>query len=116
MPVYDEFVQLMEKANPGLAGKLPSGKDTALKTLGVKGLIRSTRQIFVNDPLLADKMLTELEHSKTDVIRCEKISFAQIPHKIVLRSEQTVHQLLRPAPHGYHHPVLPGAAARRRYG
>ena len=65
MPVYDEFVQLMEKANSGLAGKLPSGKNTALQTLGVKGLIRNTRQIFENEPMLAEKMLVELEHSRT---------------------------------------------------
>jgi serine phosphatase RsbU (regulator of sigma subunit)/CHASE2 domain-containing sensor protein len=66
MPIYDEFVQLMEQANPGLAGKLPAEKDTALATLGVKGLIRNTRQIFVNEPMLAEKMLAELERSKTE--------------------------------------------------
>jgi hypothetical protein len=48
---------LMEKANSGLAGKLPSGEDAALETIGVKGLIRNTRQIFKNEPLLAEKML-----------------------------------------------------------
>ena len=66
MPVYDAFVRLMEKANPGLAGKLPAGKNTALDTLGVKELIRNTRQIFVNNSMLADKMLLELERSKIE--------------------------------------------------
>jgi len=66
MTVYDAFVRLMEKVSPGLAGKLPAKQDAALETLGVKELIRSTRQIFVNHPMLADKMLLELERSKTE--------------------------------------------------
>ena len=72
MPVYDDFVQLMEKANPGLAGKLPSKGDAALETLGVKGLIGTTRQIFVNDPSLADKMILALNQSKTDASDAKK--------------------------------------------
>jgi len=72
MPVYDDFVQLMEKANPGLAGKLPSKGDAALETLGVKGLIGTTRQVFVNDPSLADKMILALNQSKTDASDAKK--------------------------------------------
>jgi len=72
MPVYDDFVQLMDKANPNLAGKLPSNGDAALNTLGVKGLIGTTRQIFVNDPSLADKMIIALNQSKADASDAKK--------------------------------------------
>ena len=72
MPVYGDFVQLMDKANPNLAGKLPSKGDAALNTLGVKAVIRTTRQIFVNDPTLADKMIIALNQSKADTSDAKK--------------------------------------------
>jgi serine phosphatase RsbU (regulator of sigma subunit)/CHASE2 domain-containing sensor protein len=65
MKVYDEFVRLLEKVSPSQAGKLPPDRDTAIRTMGVKKLIRETRGIFEAAPLLAQRMLEELERSET---------------------------------------------------
>ncbi len=65
MNVYDEFIRLLEKVSPGHAGKLPPDRDTAIKTIGVKKLIRETREIFEAEPPLAQRMLEELESSET---------------------------------------------------
>ncbi len=73
MPVYEDFVRLMKTVSPDSAAKMPSDKDTALKTLGVKGLIRKTREIFQSRPELAEKMLAELERSKIDASDVKKV-------------------------------------------
>jgi len=63
LQVYKEFVHLLDKVSPNHAGTLPRDADTAMKTRGVVGVIRDIRDIFESDPLLADRMLTELERS-----------------------------------------------------
>jgi serine phosphatase RsbU (regulator of sigma subunit) len=63
-PVYEEFIRLLEKVGPNQAGKLPGDIKTAIKTRGVKLLIRDIREIFESDPLLVEKMLEELAQSE----------------------------------------------------
>ena len=63
--IYEKFIHLLEKASPGLSGKFPHDSDTAMRNGDVKGLIRDIREIFVRDPSVAERMLTELESLKT---------------------------------------------------
>ncbi|HSL98901.1 MAG TPA: adenylate/guanylate cyclase domain-containing protein [Candidatus Limnocylindria bacterium] len=65
MDAYGEFVRLLERASPDQAGKLPADRATAIKTLGVKGLIWKIRGIFEGDPALADRMQKELAGEQT---------------------------------------------------
>ena len=64
MQVYKEFIHLLEKVSPNQTAKLPGDSDTAIKTRGVKRLIRDIREIFESEPLIAEKMLEELKHSE----------------------------------------------------
>jgi len=63
LQAYEKFIQLLEKVSPNQAGKLPRDNDTAMKTRGVKRLIGDIREIFESEPLIAERMLEELEHS-----------------------------------------------------
>ena len=65
--IYDEFIRLLEKVSPKQAGKLVRDVDTAITARGVVRLIRDIRQIFENDPLIAGKMLEELERGNPDI-------------------------------------------------
>ena len=65
LPVYKDFISLLEKASPNQAGKLPRDADEAIKTRNIKGLIRQVREVFENEPLLGEWMLKELENSNS---------------------------------------------------
>ncbi|GAG02607.1 unnamed protein product, partial [marine sediment metagenome] len=54
-------IRLLEKVSPNQAGKLPRDSDIAIKTRGVKRLIGDIREIFESEPLIAERMLEELE-------------------------------------------------------
>ncbi len=60
LPLYEEFVGLLEKVSPGQAAKLPPDSAGAIQTRGLKRLIRDIRGIFENDPLVAEQMLQAL--------------------------------------------------------
>jgi CHASE2 domain-containing sensor protein len=62
---YKEFIHLLKKASPDHAGNLPDDSHTAMQTRGVKGLIADIREIFENQPLIEERMLQALEHSKS---------------------------------------------------
>ncbi len=62
--IYDKFIHLLEKVSPNQAAKLPRNSDTAIKTRGIKRLIRDIREVFESEPLIAERMLEELAHSK----------------------------------------------------
>jgi serine phosphatase RsbU (regulator of sigma subunit) len=64
LPLYEEFVGLLKKVSPQQAAKLPPDTD-AIKTKGVKRLIRDIRGIFEGDPLIAQNMLQALDASET---------------------------------------------------
>jgi adenylate cyclase len=63
LPVYGEFVHLLEKVGPDQAGKLPRDPATAIRAKGAVKFIRDIRAIFESDPLIAEKMIEALEHS-----------------------------------------------------
>jgi serine phosphatase RsbU (regulator of sigma subunit)/CHASE2 domain-containing sensor protein len=60
LPLYEQFMGLLEKVSPEQAAKLPPDSTTAIKTRGVKRLIRDIRAIFEGNPLIAEKMLQAL--------------------------------------------------------
>ncbi|MBT8363104.1 MAG: CHASE2 domain-containing protein, partial [Deltaproteobacteria bacterium] len=62
LPLYAEFLSLLEKVSPQQAANLPPDSDNAIKTKGLKRLIRDIREIFASEPLIAEAMLEELEH------------------------------------------------------
>ena len=64
VPLYEEFVRLLEKVSPPQAAKLLPDSATALQTKGIKRLIRDIRGIFEGDPLMAEKMLQALASSE----------------------------------------------------
>ncbi len=64
LQVYEEFIHLLEKVSPNQAGKLPRDSDTVIKTRSVKTLIGDIKEIFESKPLIAERMLEELEHLK----------------------------------------------------
>ncbi len=65
MQVYGDFIQLLQKVSPNRAGKLPRDIKTATETIGIKELMKDIREIFESEPLIAGRMLRELESSDT---------------------------------------------------
>jgi adenylate cyclase len=63
--VYDDFINLLEKARPSLTGKLPRDINATIKSIGIQKLIRDIRDIFASDASLADRMLQDLERSNS---------------------------------------------------
>jgi serine phosphatase RsbU (regulator of sigma subunit) len=64
LPLYEEFVRLLEKVSPPQAAKLPPDIATAIQTKGVKRLIRDIRGMFEGEPLMAENMLQALAASE----------------------------------------------------
>lgn len=64
MPVYDEFLRLLENANPPCAGQFPRDKAAAVAPGGVEKIVHAARDIFENRPECAEKMLSGLESSR----------------------------------------------------
>ena len=64
MPLYEEFVRLLEKVSPQQAAKLPPDSTAAIKAKGVKRLSRDIRGIFESEPLIAERMLKALAPSE----------------------------------------------------
>ncbi len=63
MEAYGDFVRLLEKVSPKQAGRLPLDGEKAIKTKGIKELMKDIRQIFESDPSIADRMIKEVESS-----------------------------------------------------
>ncbi len=66
LPVYGKFIQLIESVSPDQASMLPNDSDGVILARGPKRLIRDIRAIFESDPMMAAKILTQLERSQTD--------------------------------------------------
>ena len=64
LPLYEEFVRLLEKVSPQQAAKLPPDSATAIKAKRVKKLTRDIRGIFESEPLIAENMLQALAPSE----------------------------------------------------
>ncbi len=65
LDVYDEFIRLLGRVSPSQADRLPHNKDFIIKSKGVENLIRVLRDIFKKNPLIAEKMLDELQNSSS---------------------------------------------------
>ncbi|HWO41112.1 MAG TPA: adenylate/guanylate cyclase domain-containing protein [Candidatus Eisenbacteria bacterium] len=63
--VFGDFVRLLEKVRPHVAGKLPSDLDAAIRTRNVASVMRGIKDIFDSDPALSAAMLTEIQQSET---------------------------------------------------
>jgi len=61
LKAYDEFVRTLKKVAPYHADKMPIDADEIIKTKRVERLALIIRNIFVREPLIAEKMLDELE-------------------------------------------------------
>ena len=60
---YGDFIRLLEKVRPSLAGKLPLTLDTAIKERKLVKLMRDIKDLFESDGALARQMIDELERS-----------------------------------------------------
>jgi adenylate cyclase len=56
LPVYDDFIRLLRNVNPAYAVGLPVDKDT----LDIEDLVLTLRSLFINEPLIAQSLQTEL--------------------------------------------------------
>ncbi|MCK5324024.1 MAG: CHASE2 domain-containing protein, partial [Desulfobulbaceae bacterium] len=61
LKAYDEFVSTLKKVAPYHADKMPIDTDEIIKTKRVERLALIIRNIFDREPLIAEKMLDELE-------------------------------------------------------
>jgi adenylate cyclase len=62
-PVYGEFIRLLAKAAPNRTGKLPRDLNTGIETRGIVRLMKDIREVFESDPVIADKLVKELDAS-----------------------------------------------------
>jgi adenylate cyclase len=95
--VYGDFIQLLQKVNPQQAEQLPGDIETATRTIGIRNLMKRTRAIFEREPSIEEKMLKELDSSKT-----------------VWGRQQQVHRLLRATRNCRYRTVLSGARNGRK--
>ena len=65
MQVYDEFIRILKKADPDQSDALPHDKNAIINTRGIGKLIQDIRHIFQSEPEIAEKMLEELQKSRT---------------------------------------------------
>ena len=61
LKAYDEFVRMLKKVAPYHAYKMPIDTDEIIKTKRVEQLALILRNMFDREPLIAEKMLDELE-------------------------------------------------------
>ena len=64
MPVYDEFLRLLENANPPCAGQIPRDKVAAVAPGGVEKIVNAVRDAFESGPECAEKMFAGLEGAR----------------------------------------------------
>ena len=64
MPVYDEFLRLLENANPPCAGQIPRDKAAAVAPGGAVKIVHAVRDVFENRPECAEKVLSVLEGAR----------------------------------------------------
>ncbi|MGZ3613702.1 MAG: CHASE2 domain-containing protein [Thermodesulfobacteriota bacterium] len=62
--VYEELIKLLEKATGTHAEKLPHNKEAIITNPSLENLIREIRDIFENEPQVAEKMRKELQKGR----------------------------------------------------
>ncbi|MBI5418685.1 MAG: adenylate/guanylate cyclase domain-containing protein [Deltaproteobacteria bacterium] len=65
MPVYEDFLRLLERVDPDRAARLPRDGKGIVAARSVEKLVRDIREVFEGRPRLAERMLAELEASGT---------------------------------------------------
>jgi len=64
MQVYEEFIRLLKKISPSKTERLPDNNDAIITTRGVENVVREIREIFQNEPLIAERMLKALQNEQ----------------------------------------------------
>jgi adenylate cyclase len=64
LKLYNEFIRLLEKINLSLVEKFPSDQDAIIGSKSVEKLIRVMRNMFQQNPLIAERMLEELQKTR----------------------------------------------------
>ncbi|QTA88553.1 response regulator [Desulfonema magnum] len=62
--VYDEFIWLLKKVCPLLPDKLPDNKQAIAESRTIENVIQTLNYIFKKEPLIAKKMMEELQYSE----------------------------------------------------
>jgi adenylate cyclase len=61
MPIYDEFLNLLSKADPRYEGMFPTESREIIAQKGVDRFIQDLRRLFEKDPSLGEKMIAGIE-------------------------------------------------------
>jgi adenylate cyclase len=59
LDVYDDFVGLLKRVEPTQSAKLPRHREEVVQGKGVERMIQDIREIFEDNPRIADRMLNE---------------------------------------------------------
>ncbi|OEU51551.1 MAG: hypothetical protein BA872_00130 [Desulfobacterales bacterium C00003060] len=86
LEVYDEFVHLLGKVSPSQSDKLPYTKDMVITGKGVQSLVHVLRDTFEKEPLIAEKMLEDLQDSRTFSVDTKK---AQVLKSLIRMYQHT---------------------------
>jgi len=62
--VYEQFIKLLEKVTASKAEKLPRNKEAIITNRGFENVIREIRDIFEDEPQVAERMLRELRKGR----------------------------------------------------
>jgi len=64
LDVYDDFIRLLGKIDPVQSKILPSNRAAVTQDKGVEKLVQKVREVFMQSPTLAQKMLAELKNEE----------------------------------------------------
>jgi len=70
--VFDEFIRLLEKVSPSQAASLPRNREAILTTGGITKLVQALREVFANEPFIAERMLEELHNARAPSVTVRK--------------------------------------------
>lgn len=62
LDLYNDFLHLIERASPSRAGELPQSRGAIVEAKGVENLIAHLREIFLEEPVIAERILQEIDH------------------------------------------------------
>jgi adenylate cyclase len=63
--VYGEFTRLLKNVSPESGGSFPGDSEQALRTIGVKELMKEIREIFQNEPNITEEIFKELDRRES---------------------------------------------------
>ena len=72
LEVYDAFFGLLKSVSPVLAEQLPPDKAAVLTPTSTAQLMRTLKDFFQKDPLLAESLLVQLSHANTLPLEARK--------------------------------------------